>query len=68
MGVRRHPGRDLADRHGDPSLGDADVLATFLTLVFLPALNVAWFRIKPEHLDEEWCRPKPLRLRPREFQ
>jgi hypothetical protein len=32
------------------------------------ALNVAWFRIEPEHLDEEWCRPKPLRLRPREFQ
>ena len=105
-GLRRHPRRDLADRHGDPQLGDPDradrrahrgrrasraavisatehrlrpilltaaaailgmipiaptvfwgpmayavmgglVVATLLTLVFLPALYVAWFRIEP---------------------
>jgi multidrug efflux pump len=29
------------------------VVATLLTLVFLPALYVAWFKIKPQHLSEE---------------
>jgi hypothetical protein len=28
------------------------VVATLLTLVFLPALYVAWFRIKPEPVAE----------------
>jgi hypothetical protein len=40
------------------------VLATLLTLVFLPALNVAWFRIKPEHLDEEVMSAETAALAP----
>jgi len=29
------------------------LVATLLTLVFLPTLSVAWFKIMPQHLDEE---------------
>jgi hypothetical protein len=28
------------------------VVATLLTLVYLPALYVAWFRIKPEPVEQ----------------
>jgi Cu/Ag efflux pump CusA len=29
------------------------VVATLLTLIFLPTLYVAWFRIEPQHLNEK---------------
>jgi hypothetical protein len=32
------------------------IVGTLLTLLFLPALYVAWFRIYPDHDD---CRPTP---------
>jgi multidrug efflux pump subunit AcrB len=35
------------------------VIATLLTLVFLPALYVAWFRIEP---SEQVCAPEPARI------
>jgi multidrug efflux pump len=40
------------------------VVATLLTLVFLPALYVAWFRIKPEHLDKEVVSAETAALAP----
>jgi ribosomal protein L25 (general stress protein Ctc) len=33
-------------------MGDL-VVAPLLTRVFLPTLSMAWFKIKPQHLDEE---------------
>jgi hypothetical protein len=40
------------------------VVATLLTLVFLPALYVAWFRTKPEHLDKEVVSAETAALAP----
>jgi hypothetical protein len=40
------------------------VVATLLTLVFLPALYVAWFRIEPQHLDEEVAPAETAALAP----
>jgi hypothetical protein len=40
------------------------VVATLLTLVFLPALYVAWFRIRPEHLDKEVVSAETAALAP----
>ena len=41
------------------------VVATLLTLVFLPALYVTWFRITPPDKQAEAARPNRARQRPR---
>lgn len=40
------------------------IVGTVLTLLFLPALYIAWFRIKPEDRDGEVPVPEPEPVEP----